>query len=1033
MGFIKKRAQNIIILVTLSLFSSFLYPAAYAEENQESYDYVFENWEDGTTDFSDETSIENWYKYDKRASFSDPRVWWSKDTISVKDGVLDLAAERHCVPEDAEASDSSSTVATSEPCPEGYKTIYKAQRMQIQNIPSENIVISFRAKAVSDTPSDAFGSSIFLQTMTNSCNPTSNVDGLYSDISLLNLSGANPNSRGVGFTVGCTDGASKFFNLGSTKGESLWNDWSTFTFIFLDGGMYFLRDGEYINSTPISASSFGEAGQKLNDIGSTNWRLVFQNTVATSGTYAVDDQEAFSTQHLLIDDLSIRQRVIEEKVDPEVISYGTVDPETPTVSEEMRNALGSNPELYVVENNTFTFDDTSVIDNLISAKGSGVLNNNDPDKWVSFNFSDWTASSWKYWRPENASIHNGVLDLVIRRHCLADGESPSDANAQTDPCPSDKKTVYSAPRMYSNPIPAGNFRVEIRAKTINNGGLTTGKRSNLWLVNGQPFCRANTPTLYGEFDLTEIYSGRNNTQYTSTHLGCYGANNRPESVKSTLNVPDGFDDQWHTWTFELFDGKFAYFLDGQLIGNVEGKESFNEQTQADYDQIINQPWRIIVENTAEHAAWATPVNNDEVFLDQHFLIDYIQVSSDEDYARAAALKAETIDVSSQSPTVSAEMLERIGRTPDLTVSEITNDFNEDFLSDSLIIDKVGGITDAKKWVAYDFNSWKQRQTRWTPSNASIHDGVLDLLSRRHCIDEGEELTDENTSEEPCPEGKITRYSAPRLFSPIIPKGNFTLTVRAKTVKNGLHRGHRSNIWLQSLTNICRNNPGGIYGEFDLTEIYSDRSYLQHSTTHFGCPQVLTQERTNVPGGYDNVWHTYTLEVFDGYFAYFLDGKLIGRIYSKDSFSAHKEVQDKYYSILYQPWTLILENTPESESWASPIKDTDEYPEQHFLIDYVYLATEEQDLSHLDPKPEESSTPSTSESGKSVDDSGKSTDSQGTGEPAQPADPAQPVEPGNNNLKSIVKKLLGFTVGLGIVALIVAAIFENFPVPERFFI
>ncbi|MDO4911043.1 MAG: family 16 glycosylhydrolase [Corynebacterium sp.] len=258
-------------------------------------------------------------------------------------------------------------------------------------------------------------------------------------------------------------------------------------------------------------------------------------------------------------------------------------------------------------------------------------------QWQIFNGRESYRNPIAWWLQDNITVENGVMSHHIKRYCVDAGTTITPGTyagltAQSEPCPAGKDSIYSVSRMHLPEIPAGNFKVSIRARATGDIAIN-GVRRNLWMQND---VASNHPE-YVELDLVEAYSSRPKYQYSATHL----AKNAYKDQRMPLAEENW--NKWHTWTVELFDGHLAYYLDGQLIGDrVRG---FDNSIAADaslapiYDQMLARPFKLIVDTMVENPAkdaWLAPPEEDKPFGEQSFEIDYIHTYVEPNPPAAAA-------------------------------------------------------------------------------------------------------------------------------------------------------------------------------------------------------------------------------------------------------------------------------------------------------------------------------------------------------------------------------------------------------------
>ncbi|APT84396.1 glycoside hydrolase family 16 protein [Corynebacterium aquilae] len=234
---------------------------------------------------------------------------------------------------------------------------------------------------------------------------------------------------------------------------------------------------------------------------------------------------------------------------------------------------------------------------------------------------------------------------------------------------------------------------------------------------------------------------------------------------------------------------------------------------------------------------------------------------------------------------------------------------------------------------------------------SFEDGVLDIKTRRHCVSGDETPSDGNVSTAPCPAGTTTLYTTSRMQTPLIPKGNMRIQIRAKNTTPEYVPGIRPSLWLQSESPYCHNDQSSRYGEYDLVEYFSAYPDKQHSNTHIGCVNIghrpeMVSRNTVWDSPIVNEWHTWGLEVFDNQIVYTLDGKVVVGPTDAENFNV---VSPKIFSeVLDQRYRIILDTflEPQGTLWIAGVKDNKDFPEHHFLIDEILVEHEVDDEGNI---------------------------------------------------------------------------------------
>ncbi|WP_075727969.1 glycoside hydrolase family 16 protein [Corynebacterium aquilae] len=249
----------------------------------------------------------------------------------------------------------------------------------------------------------------------------------------------------------------------------------------------------------------------------------------------------------------------------------------------------------------------------------------DIDHWHFFERDSWLNPAQKLSR-KNVTIHDGVLDIVTRRHCLSGSETQAPENVSESPCDPGEVEKFSGARIHGPKIPAGNFRVQVRAKATAESQID-GLRPSIWMQNDTSYCSQGIRRPYGELDITEFYTSRATTNYSATHLGCYKPSGGSENIMRRKSVENMFD-SWHVWGVEVFDGQIVYTFDGEPVGLPVTAQDSHYLNEGRFSAVLNQPWHLILNNLVERDGampWVAHVDPQKDFPEQHFLIDEVLV------------------------------------------------------------------------------------------------------------------------------------------------------------------------------------------------------------------------------------------------------------------------------------------------------------------------------------------------------------------------------------------------------------------------
>ena len=234
-------------------------------------------------------------------------------------------------------------------------------------------------------------------------------------------------------------------------------------------------------------------------------------------------------------------------------------------------------------------------------------------------------------------------------------------------------------------------------------------------------------------------------------------------------------------------------------------------------------------------------------------------------------------------------------------------------------------------------------------NIAVADGNLTITTRRHCVAEGQGLSDANISPNGavCPEGTRTVYASGRVLSPYLGiSGPFSMEVRARMAPDKVD-GRYFSAWLKNGEPYCSDKaPTSDIVELDTMEVYSANSHVS-SATHVTCgyngsySTVRNHSRAEnvvLPG----VWHTYKM-TWDGYvLRYYLDGTLMATDVSDGDVTAQSVgiTEDHLRSAMNDhDWQLILNAGvfPKDIWWTPKMDDSQPFAERVDLIDYVRIA------------------------------------------------------------------------------------------------
>jgi uncharacterized protein with LGFP repeats len=248
---------------------------------------------------------------------------------------------------------------------------------------------------------------------------------------------------------------------------------------------------------------------------------------------------------------------------------------------------------------------------------------------------------------DGVRVKDGNLEIITQRHCLVNGEEPTSANVQSEPCTSGKKTVYTSGRVMSDFIYNAPFKMEVRAKMASNdNGQAQGMHFAAWMANNQKYCNKDIPSSnIAEIDTMELYGDSEVDTHTS-HISCV-ANAAGKDITSRDHhvMPAAVAGKWHTYT-AIWDGySIEYLLDGRPVpqtGSTETKTTAETVglSEGKFKSVLNDnPWRLIVNNAvfANHS-WKAAPDNTKVFDTRVDVVDYIKMTSLKDVSPTGAIQ-----------------------------------------------------------------------------------------------------------------------------------------------------------------------------------------------------------------------------------------------------------------------------------------------------------------------------------------------------------------------------------------------------------
>ncbi|GAB3711974.1 family 16 glycosylhydrolase [Mariniluteicoccus flavus] len=195
-------------------------------------------------------------------------------------------------------------------------------------------------------------------------------------------------------------------------------------------------------------------------------------------------------------------------------------------------------------------------------------------------------------------------------------------------------------------------------------------------------------------------------------------------------------------------------------------------------------------------------------------------------------------------------------------------------------DEFNGTGVSTGWAVLS-ESWATGRSKgksfFRPENLAVENGALKITTSRHCVTKDvEEPSAANRTDQVCPTGKETVYTAGRIFTPHALGTPRSMEVRAKLDgAHGDHNGITSTAWANNSQPFCQ---GGVQTsdsvELDTMEIW--KKTFTHNSTHINCRDGRNQNvgaRLMMPDGdLTGEWHTYRMEWDGTAIRYFFDGQ-----------------------------------------------------------------------------------------------------------------------------------------------------------------